>query len=177
MTVKMQSFVCMLLFILSMILICATAKPAAAGTSLRAFETDSLEKIQVAYAGRPFLLVLWSLDCPPCRKELDLLGKIKKRHPDLHLVLISTDPAELSGQISSVLVKYRLAITDAWVFSQTSAERLRYMIDPAWYGEMPRSYFYDPQHNRVGVSGALNAQQIETWLTSFRIAPPRKTGG
>jgi len=42
MSVKMQTFVCMLLFILSMILICVTAKPAAAGTSLRAFEGDRL---------------------------------------------------------------------------------------------------------------------------------------
>jgi len=174
MSIKMQSLVCMLLFILSMILICVTAKPAAA-TSLRAFEADSLEKIQAAYDGRPFLLVLWSLDYPPCRKELNLLGKIKQRHPDLHLVLISTDPAELSGQVASVLASHRLANTDAWVFSETGAERLRNMLDPSWHGEMPRSYFYDPQHNRTGVSDALNAKQVESWLASFRIAPPRKS--
>jgi len=71
MSIKMQSLVCMLLFILSMILICVTAKPAAA-TSLRAFEADSLEKIQAVCSGRPFPPVLWSLDCPHGRKELNL---------------------------------------------------------------------------------------------------------
>jgi len=176
MTIKTQAILCMVLFILSIILICVTAKPAVA-TALHAFEANSLEKIQAAYDGRPFLLVVWSLDSPPCRKELNLLGKIKQRHPDLHLVLISTDPAELSGQVASVLASHHLANTDAWVFSKTSAERLRYMIDPTWYGEMPRSYFYDPQHNRAGVSGALNAKQVENWLASFRIAPPRKSDG
>jgi thiol-disulfide isomerase/thioredoxin len=176
MTVKTQSLVCMLLFLLSIILICATAKPVHADTSLRAFEADSLEKIQAAYKGKPFLLVLWSLDCPPCRKELTLLSAVKKRHPDFHLVLISTDASEQSAQVASILASHRLVISDAWLFSETSAERLRYAIDPSWYGEMPRSYFYDPEHNRVGVSGALKAEQIESWLTSYRTGPTLKTG-
>jgi thiol-disulfide isomerase/thioredoxin len=176
MTVKAQPWLSLLLFLFSIILICSTAKPVAAGTSLHAFAADSLKKIQADYAGRPFLLVLWSLDCPPCRKELGLLGDIKQRHPDFNLVLISTDSAEFSGQVSSVLASHRLAKTDAWIFSETSAERLRYVIDPSWYGEMPRSYFYDPEHNRAGVSGALKADQIEAWLGSFKTAAG-KTGG
>jgi thiol-disulfide isomerase/thioredoxin len=170
MNVKAQPWLSLLLFLFSIVLICSTAKPAAAGTSLHTFAVGSLEKIRADYAGRPFLLVLWSLDCPPCRKELNLLGELKKRHPDFNLVLISTDSAELSDQVSSVLDSRRLAKTDAWIFSETGAERLRYMIDPAWYGEMPRSYFYDPEHNRAGVSGALKADQIEAWLASFKTA-------
>jgi thiol-disulfide isomerase/thioredoxin len=174
MSKKIQTLICLSIFVISSHLNCATARPAAAA-SLRAFETESLDKIRAAYAGKPFLLVLWSLDCPPCRKELALLSAVKKRHPDFHLVLVSTDAAEQSEQVGSVLAKHRLAITDAWLFSETSAERLRYAIDPSWYGEMPRSYFYDPAHNRVGVSGALKAEQIENWLASFRLAP-RKAG-
>ncbi|MGR9087619.1 MAG: TlpA family protein disulfide reductase [Gammaproteobacteria bacterium] len=176
MTVKTHPWISILLFLFGITLICSTARPVAANASLHAFAVGSLGKIQANYAGKPFLLVLWSLDCPPCRKELTLLGAVKKRHLDFHLVLVSTDSSELSEQIASVLAKHHLAATDASIFSETSAERLRYAIDPSWYGEMPRSYFYDPEHNRVGVSGALKAELIDSWLASFRVATPRKTG-
>ncbi|MCK9608484.1 MAG: hypothetical protein M0R33_18750 [Methylomonas sp.] len=176
MTLYIRSQAGGLLFLLSVIFICATAKPAKAEDFLHPFEIGSLEKIQSAYAGRPFLLILWSIDCPPCHKELELVGAVKKRHPDLQLVLISTDSAEVSEQVESVLASHRLANADAWIFSGGNDEHLRYVIDPSWFGEMPRSYFYDSKHNRVGVSGALKKEQIETWLTSPRVAPPRKTG-
>jgi thiol-disulfide isomerase/thioredoxin len=174
MTVKAQPRLSILLFLLSITVICSTARPVTAGASLHAFTAGSLEKIRSDYSGRPFLLILWSLDCPPCRKELGLLGDLKKRHPDFNLVLISTDATEHSGQVSSVLASHHLTQSDAWIFSESSAERLRYVIDPAWYGEMPRSYFYDPEHNRAGISGALTADRIETWLASFKTAAPRQ---
>ena len=170
MTAKAQPRLSFLLFLCSITLICSTARPVTAGASLHAFTAGSLEKIQADYAGRPFLLVLWSLDCPPCRKELNLLGDLKKRHADFNLVLISTDAIEQSDQVSSVLASHHLANSDAWIFSETSAERLRYVIDSSWYGEMPRSYFYDPQHHRAGISGALKADLIEAWLASFKTA-------
>ena len=46
--------------------------------------------------------------------------------------------------------------------------KLRYGIDPSWFGELPRSYFYDAAHNRLPHSGALNEDHIEAWLAAVK---------
>ncbi len=168
MSVKIQLNSKLSLFVIGIVLICSLMGGAAAGSSLTPFEPDSLRKIEELHANKPFLLVLWSLDCPPCRKELDLLSKIRKRRPDLPLVLISTDTVESSGQLASVLASHQLDKVESWFFSDAGSDRLRYEIDPNWFGEIPRSYFYDRNHQRTGVSGALKTAEIESWLDSVR---------
>jgi len=43
-------------------------------------------------------------------------------------------------------------------------DKLRFYIDPGWYGELPRSYFYDAAQQRSGHSGALTRAQLQDWL-------------
>jgi len=109
-------------------------------------------------------MVLWSLDCPPCRAELALLGEIYQENPRLRLVLISTDDSSQAQAAQGILHKNGLSKVESWIFGEPNAQRLRYEIDAAWYGELPRSYFYAANHTRVSVSGALKPQQLETWL-------------
>ena len=109
-------------------------------------------------------MALWSLDCPPCRAELDLLGKIHQENPRLRLVLISTDDSSQVQAAQDVLHKSGLDKVESWIFGEPNAQRLRYEIDAAWYGELPRSYFYAADHIRVSVSGALKPHQLESWL-------------
>lgn len=172
---KKHSIFAVLTCVTGIALACSSAPPVRAEPVLRPFEPDSLQTIEKLNSGRPFLLVLWSIDCPPCREELDLLSKMTKRHPNLHLVLVSTDTMESSGQVTNLLASHQLDKIDSWVFSEAGAERLRYEIDADWYGEIPRIYFYDRAHHRTGVSGSLKAGQIEAWLGTSK-APVRKTG-
>ena len=156
----------LLLFLCGLALIFGSGVRAAANpSSPNLFEPESLKKIEQAYAGQPFLLVMWSLDCPPCREELALLSEFSKQHRDFKLVLVSTDAADASAQVAEVLAEQQLNHVESWVFSEAGADRLRYEIDPDWYGEIPRSYFYDQNHQRTAVSGALKKQQIVTWLS------------
>ncbi|MGH6831101.1 MAG: hypothetical protein ACREDG_08105, partial [Methylocella sp.] len=83
-------------------------------------------------------------------------------------VLISTDTPEFSEQLTAVLASHRLDIAESWVFSDAGTSRLRYAIDPGWYGEIPRSYFYDRSHRRSAFSGSLKAEQIEAWRDSLK---------
>lgn len=141
-----------------------SAYPDQSAQPLQPFTAESLQLIEQTHAGQAFFIVLWALDCPPCRKELELLGQLKRQHGDLPLVLISTDSIDLSDEVVAVLDKYSLANADNWIFADSYTERLRHAIDPQWYGELPRSYFYNRDHSRKAVSGILKEQKLKDWL-------------
>ena len=128
------------------------------------FKTDSYNKL-LTDNGDAFLMVMWSLDCPPCIKELKLLGMLYKNNPDLNLVLVSTDSPSRNVEINDLLKESGLADSNSWVFSDESSQKLRYSIDPRWYGELPRSYFHSKGgEHRSSVSGLLKTVEILTWL-------------
>jgi len=127
------------------------------------FKTDSYQKLLVD-KNQPFLMVMWSLDCPPCIKELTMLGSVYKQYPNLNLVLVSTDSMSRTEDINQLLKDSGLSEIDNRVFSDTSVQHLRYAIDPGWYGELPRSYFHTKNNTRRAVSGLLDASQVVSWL-------------
>lgn len=132
------------------------------------FVPGSYSAILAARQGRPFLLVLWSINCPPCRKELDLLADTHREYPMLDLVLIATDDTGDINQVRGVLAEYGLDNLESWIFADPNDQRLRYEIDDKWYGELPRSYFYDPEHNRIALSGSLKSQHLEAWIAAVQ---------
>lgn len=148
-------------------LLLTLSAPAAFAAVPHLFFPSSLEQIRAQHAG-PFLLVLWSLDCPACRRELKLLGETLKTTPKLDLVLVATDDQARAEEAESLLARYGLGNAESWIFSSADTARLRYAIDPGWYGELPRAYFYFPDGQRVGHSGPLGPEQIEAWLKSLR---------
>jgi hypothetical protein len=46
------------------------------------------------------------------------------------------------------------------MFSDENSDKLRFEIDPKWYGELPRTYFFNAAHQRVGMSGVLSKKEI-----------------
>lgn len=136
---------------------------ALAGSAPLPFKSASLQKILQSRTGEPFLLVLWSLTCPPCHRELDLLAEMHRQHPELNLVLISTDGWEQADEVQTAVERHGLGEVESWLFAGPT-QRLRYEIDPAWYGVLPRSYLYDANHKRAAVTGGLEKEQILAWL-------------
>lgn len=133
------------------------------------FTTDALARIKAKYAGRPFILSLWSVnDCSYCIAELTLFGKLAKAHKDLPLVLVATDSREFAPAIEETLRQYGLGRMDSWVFDDAVPERLRGAIDPSWYGEVPRTYLHDARHQREPIVGMLGEQRLRAWLEQNR---------
>ena len=130
----------------------------------RIFEHNSLKELESEFKGKQFLLLLWSTECPPCRDELKLIKMISTVHPNFNFVLLSTDAHEQVEEIDSILAVNQLVTTSSWLFSQKNSVKLRYAVDPDWFGELPRSYFYDEQHRRKGISGKLSKELIVNWL-------------
>lgn len=151
-------------FLLGMVAVLVFASSARAGEPVP-FTADSLANIKAQYAGRPFILSLWSVrECAYCITELTLLGKLAKTHKRLPLVLVATDPPEHAPAMQKTLAQLGLAAVDSWVFDDAIPERLRHAIDPSWYGELPRTYLYDAGHRRETVVGVLSEQRLRAWL-------------
>lgn len=142
----------------------------AAAQSVQPFRAESLAQIQAVRKETPFVLVLWSLDCPPCFHELDLLGRLHRADPALKLVLVATDLYEEPGVRSAILgtlKRFGLEGLEVWAFAG-DPQRLRYAIDPHWYGELPRSYFYGPGQPRGAVSGLLEEARVRAFIARFQ---------
>jgi hypothetical protein len=148
----------------------AQGTPAAhAAPALQAFEPDSLARIVARQQGKPFVLVLWSLDCVYCQASLKTLAEEIHKRKNLRVVTLSTDAAadpELAPMMRKRLAALGLS-ANAWAFGDAPPEQLRYMIDPKWHGEKPRSYWYDARGERVAYSGVITAATIERFASGW----------
>lgn len=130
------------------------------------FVATSMQQIERERAGERFIAVLWSTDCAPCRTELRLLSDLQRTEPELDIVLIATDPIEERALVLDVLSGYRFVAVESWIFADRNAEKLRYAVDPEWFGEMPRAYLYEADSSRRGISGALREELLLEWLAA-----------
>lgn len=135
-------------------LLLGTANAADPANRVAVFDSANAARIAASQQGKPFVLVVWSLDCVYCKRNFDALGKLRAKHPELRVVTLSTDSVESLPQVRQVLDRVRLA-RNAWVFGHEPQERLRYAVNPDWMGEMPRTYFYRADGQRQGVSGVI----------------------
>ncbi|RLA17894.1 MAG: TlpA family protein disulfide reductase, partial [Gammaproteobacteria bacterium] len=69
-----------------------------------------------------------------------------------------------ADDIGKTLKKHGLGGIESWAFADPNVARLRYEIDPRWYGTLPRSYFFDSAHQRSATTGTLEKEQVEDWL-------------
>lgn len=137
---------------------------ALADDNIQPFTTESFAKIKSEYEGKSFFVSLWSVDCPPCRVELEMLGDLVAVQPDISLVLISTDQITEREYANEVLEDAGLDSIASWMFADSFAERLRFTIDPAWFGELPRSYYYDAEHNSTAHSGIMTRDMLDDFI-------------
>ncbi len=160
---------CLLLMLL------ALAQSAIAQTSntqaLHTLQRGSYRQILAAHQGKRFIVAMWSVNCTHCSADLEIFHKLAAKYPAFSLVMISTDSPDLQPEISVMLEKYKLnnatprqGSIEQWVFADTFSERLRFEIDPHWYGELPRTYFIEGNGKVRGVSGVLEEAAIEHWV-------------
>jgi thiol-disulfide isomerase/thioredoxin len=134
---------------------------------IKPFASGSYQQILSNNANHPFMLVVWSIDCPSCLKDMALLSRIHKNKPELKIIMLATDDLSATDQILQILKKNSVMDLENWVFAEENTQKLRFEIDPKWYGEIPRTYFFNAAHKREGVSGVLTQNDYEFRLTQI----------
>lgn len=147
---------------------------AGAAENVRSFVPGSLAQILAAREGKPFILVFWSLECQYCPTELKMLSELKRRHPKLDVVLVATDTPNDAPQLAARTKNYGMGKAEQWVFTEDMPERLRFEVDRRWYGEVPRTQFYDRAHQREVKTGLINQKFVEDWLARNVTPDPRR---
>jgi thiol-disulfide isomerase/thioredoxin len=132
--------------------------------ALKPFERGSWQKLLHSHAGRPTLVHFWGVTCGPCKVELPELGNFMKQHPRIDVVTISADLVpNLPTATKSMLENAGLSSADNWIFDDGFAERLRYEIDPAWQGDIPRTMLISRDGEITTIEGSAEIEALETW--------------
>lgn len=150
-------------FFLALVLSLASA--AAQSADLQSFGRGSWSKLRAAHDGQPTVVHFWGLTCAPCLVEMPEWGKLRAERPDMRLVMVAADPVPQDPtRVSEMLARADLGKAENWAFTDRFNERLRYEIDPAWAGELPRTLLFDGKGGRRAVSGALTEAQVREAL-------------
>lgn len=134
----------------------------------KTFNSGSYQQILRENAAQPFVLAVWSVDCPSCIKDMSVLSQIRQGHPELKIILLSTDEPSATSEAKNILARHELGDLENWIFGSDDPQKLRYEIDPGWYGELPRTYFFNAEHGRVGKSGALRIDEFEAQIQKIK---------
>ncbi|MGR8979528.1 MAG: TlpA family protein disulfide reductase [Gammaproteobacteria bacterium] len=138
-----------------------------AQSGLKPFVSGSYRQILADNANNPFMLTVWSVDCASCLKDMKLLSDIHKNNPDITMIMLSHDELSAKDDIEKILKQFELEGVENWVFADENSQKLRFEIDPKWYGELPRTYFFDADHRRTGISGAMSKEDYDDMLTKI----------
>ena len=149
----------------------AAAPAAEAPSGMKPFVRGSWQEVLRAHAGRPTLVHFWGVTCGPCKLELPLLGQFMKDHPELDVVMISADLVpNLPHAARGMLEKAGLGTAENWLFSDGFVERLRFEIDPAWQGEIPRTMLIARDGKVTTIEGSAEMPDLEKWLLQQKVA-------
>jgi hypothetical protein len=87
-----------------------------------------------------------------------------KDHPAIVVVTISADLVpDLPGATRSMLEKAGLASAENWIFNDGFVERLRFEIDPAWQGDIPRTMLISRDGAITTIEGSAEMRDVEKW--------------
>jgi len=144
----------------SVISVCANAN-----AKSQVFSRGNFEQVKKANLGKQWLMVLWSVDCPACFKELALLKQIHQSQENIAVVLVNADDnQDVDDERNKIIASYKLSSLPNYYFADDTGDESRYIIDSNWYGELPRSYFVSAEGKFHGKSGLIDEQLLRKWL-------------
>ncbi len=150
----------LLLLLLTVFNLPAQAEPSA-------FTSGSYQQLLADNANRPFMLIIWSVNCSSCLKDMALLSDIHQSRPELKIIMLAADELSAIEQIQPILEKHHLSELENWVYAEENTQKLQFEIDPKWYGELPRTYFFDKAHQRTGVSGVMSKADYDAMFAKI----------
>ena len=128
------------------------------------FDMNTRKVIEKRYIDQPLIISFWSIDCPYCIDDLKKLGKALSKNTNVKLITVCVDGKESAKKAERILSQANLPKHEQYQYAEVDEDRLRYNIDPAWYGELPRTYFYDTAHQVTPLSGKISNSFLDKWF-------------
>lgn len=151
------------------IALCAFAGFAVAGTAFAGgIEVTPLTAADVPVLLKPpahgeRIIMLWALDCAYCEPNMEALAKLQRARPGrIELVTVDTDDVALhAAAIAKRLAAAGMHGYAARAYASAAPDRLNYLIDPTWGGELPRTLVIRADGTSTAISGELTADQLK----------------
>ena len=134
---------------------------------LNQFQSGSYQQILNNNKQQPFILAVWSVTCSSCLKEMEQLNNIHINYPNLEIIMLSVNDLSEKNTVGKILQEHGISDLESWIFADANAQKLSYEIDPGWYGELPRTYFFNSSHERAGISGTQTKEQFISMISSM----------
>jgi thiol-disulfide isomerase/thioredoxin len=128
------------------------------------FDMNTRQVIEKRYIDQPLIISFWSIDCPYCIDDLKKLGRSLSKNTNVKLITVCVDGKESAKKAERILSQANLPKHEQYQYAEVDEDRLRYNIDPAWYGELPRTYFYDAAHQVTPLSGKISNSFLDKWF-------------
>ena len=146
--------------LLAVLLMLPLAAQAGAPVALKAEDVPALLK-PPAHGVR--VLALWGLDCAYCESNLQALMKLQRAHPrEIELIAVATDSVQQSVALEQRLHAAGVDTLPSRAYADATPERINYLIDPDWGGELPRTLIIRADGSRSGISGQLTPAKLAT---------------
>lgn len=141
--------------------LCLAVVSAACAVDVRPLDASQIPALLAPPAHGERLLALWSLECAYCEGNLHALADIQRAHADqVELVTVATDSISAVKEISERLRNAGMGAYPARAFADETPDRLNYLLDPLWGGELPRVLVIRSDGSRHGYSGLLDAGTV-----------------
>ncbi|BCG64038.1 MAG: hypothetical protein methR_P1803 [Methyloprofundus sp.] len=158
-------------YIIKVVILCCLCITATQATDVKmhSFHQDSYQQILDKQKQQPFVLIVWSINCAACLAEMELIHEIQQQ-ANIKLIMLSVDGHEFRNEMLQVIQQNRLESIEQWFFAEDNSPALRYLVDKHWYGELPRTYFFDKQHKKIGISGVLKSTEYQSYINKTILA-------
>lgn len=104
---------------------------------------------------QPTIVALWAADCSHCKKNLSLFASMARSDKRLRVITVAAEPA--TPALGPLLDQYNLP-GPRYAYGNDAPEALAYALDPAWAGELPRTFLFDGKGREKRISGVLNPE-------------------
>ncbi len=91
--------------------------------------------------GRVSLINIWATWCQPCIEEFPYLVQLKKKYPDLNLILVSADVEEDRQRVEEFLVEQGVDFR-TYIKAEPDNE-FAGALSKEWNGALPATFIYD----------------------------------
>jgi hypothetical protein len=94
-----------------------------------------------------------------------MIQTLSEQVANLPIVIVNADDSDDTiSERNNVIERFKLSHLTHLYFAEGQGAKSRYVLDPSWYGELPRSYFIDAVGKFNGKSGLISKEALNSWL-------------